>query len=338
VISNVSPMMPCSDALLIAAGALPALILVLAFGSPFRGVSKQVSSPALRVAWAMLRWGIVLPILGVLFIALFVVPPTAIETLYSCRAAHGSHVLGFAVGALVGFMFWGWRIFVRARRNRPNRALNPGRATSGFHPPAARRLAASLAHTRIGWFFRTNASRREKVFTLFGMGWCALSFYGMTSGFVAEAHVIVIAGYTAVPIALAFFIPLFRDRHPSNKIPSFGLLKRSFVYLILLALVYGIAWVGVALGVTSLGTVFFGEEFVGEFRVVSKSDGTSKPRGCDHSLRLEDVRSHRKREVCVSEEFWALVRQGELVQAQGKRSSFGSMLEKVWTVEGRSPS
>ena len=186
----------------------------------------------------------------------------------------------------------------------------------------------------MAWVFRGNSSRREKAFTLFLLGWCVLSIYGMTNSFVMEPHVDVAAAYIAVPLGLAFFTPLFLDRHPSNRIPSFGLVKRSFVYLVLLAFSYGMAWAGLALGMTSLGTVLLGEKFVGDFRVMSKSDGRWKRRECDHSLRLQDVRSDWKTKVCVEEEFWAIVKRGDILQAEGKRSSFGSMLEKVSRREG----
>jgi drug/metabolite transporter superfamily protein YnfA len=186
----------------------------------------------------------------------------------------------------------------------------------------------------MAWVFRTNASRKEKAFTLVILGWFVLSIYGMTNSFVTEPHLRVVAAYAAVPLALAFFIPVVLDRHPSDRIRSFGVLKRSFMYLVLISFAYGIAWAGLALGVTSLGTVFFGEQFVSEFKVVSKSDGRSRRSACDHSLRLEEVRSNWKTKLCVKEEFWATVRQGDLLQAQGKRSPLGSLLEKVWRREG----
>jgi len=193
---------------------------------------------------------------------------------------------------------------------------------------------STLAFPAMAWVFRTNASRKEKAFTLFILGWSVLSIYGMTNSFVPEAHVKAVAAYVAVPLALAFVIPVFLDRHPSNRIRSFGILKRSFIYLILISFAYGTAWAGLALGMTSLGTMLFGEKFVGEFRVLSKSDGRSRRSECDHSLRLEDVRSDWKTRVCVNEEFWTIVRRGDLLQAEGKRSSFGSLLEKVWRREG----
>ena len=193
---------------------------------------------------------------------------------------------------------------------------------------------STLAFTAMAWVFRTNASRKEKAFTLFVLGWCVLSIYGLTNSFVAEAHVRVVAAYVAFPLALAFFIPVFLDRHPSNRIRSFGLLKRSFWYLVLITFAYAIAWAGLALGMTSLGTAFFGEKFVSEFKVLSKSDGRSRRSECDHSLRLEELRSNWQTKVCVNEELWAIVRRGDLLQAEGKRSSFGGLLEKVWRREG----
>jgi hypothetical protein len=180
--------------------------------------------------------------------------------------------------------------------------------------------------TSVGWLFRANASPREKAFTLFALGWMVLSIYGMTNSFVSEPFVREMAAYGALPLSLLFFMPVFLDRHPSNKVLTYGRFKRWSLYLVLLAFTYGLSWVGLAMGTASLATRIFGTEFAGEFRVVSRSDGSRKRRECDYSFRLEDVRSQWKTKFCVEEEFWAAVKNGDVLLGQGIRSSLGTML------------
>jgi hypothetical protein len=188
-----------------------------------------------------------------------------------------------------------------------------------------------------GWLFRANASPREKAFTLCALGWMVVAIYGMATSFVAEAWVTKAAAYAALPLCLFIFIPVLLDRHPSNKMRTYGLFKKFSLYLVLLAFSYALSWIGLAMGSTSLVTRFFGVSFAGEYRVTWKSDGRWRRRECDYFFRLQDTASDWNTKACVSRQFWAMVHQGDVLVSRGKRSAFGTMLLEASLKQSRRP-
>jgi hypothetical protein len=187
-----------------------------------------------------------------------------------------------------------------------------------------------------GFLFRRGASRREKAFTLFALFWMALSLYGITSSFVANSWWNWQAAYLALPISLFFFIPIALDRHPANRVPTFGRLKRGVYYLGQFTVCYVFAWMGLGLGSASVATLIGGQEISGDYRVVWKSDGRWKRRECKHSLRIVRLDSEWNTKTCVDEAFWATTAVGDALRASGRASTFGIMileLEKNVVVE-----
>lgn len=177
--------------------------------------------------------------------------------------------------------------------------------------------------------FRSNASRLEKVFTLAFFGWVGLSVYGIHIGFIPEPWVKHAAASLALPLALIYYIPLLLDRHPTNRLPTFGVVKRSFYYLGLLGLLYGVAWAGVFVGAPALATQLYGKEQVEELKVIHKSDGSWKRRECDDSVTVQSQQSDWRTTVCVNKEFLQAVNTGEILRATVKRSPFGGMVVKL---------
>jgi len=184
----------------------------------------------------------------------------------------------------------------------------------------------------MGIFFRANASTRERAFTLFAFAWLGLGLFGvfgLHSGFWPEHLVVIWSVYLALPLSMMFFIPMLLDRHPSNKVRSWGFIKRYSYYLLLLAFCYGLAWTSLALGAPSVVTHFFGQEFAGEYRVIAKGDGRPRwrDRGCDsYSVDVRALDSDRLTSLC-SESAWTSVKVGDLLSAKGRHSQFGVMLE-----------
>lgn len=177
--------------------------------------------------------------------------------------------------------------------------------------------------------FRPNASRREKIYTLGVLSLMGLAIYGMTNRFVAEPGVKSTSGYLALPAAVALFIPFVLDRHPSNKMGTYGLFKRAFLYLFLFAMLYGFSWAGLALGGPSVITHLFGQDRFDEFTVIWKSDGSWKRRECDYSVKIQERSSFWHTKVCVEKEFWQNIARGDTLRGKRRYSSLGSMIEEI---------
>jgi hypothetical protein len=172
-------------------------------------------------------------------------------------------------------------------------------------------------------------ARREQIYTLLALAWMLLALYGMTSSFVAEPWLKSFSIYLAVPVALVLFVPIVRDRHPANKLRNFGIIKRSFFYLFFLVCFYGFSWSGLALGGPALITQIFGQQRIGKFTVIGKSDGVRKRRDCDYSIQIKQPAVEWHAKVCVAEDFWRSVSPGDTSVAKGKYSSLGGVIEAV---------
>ncbi|MDP3702499.1 MAG: hypothetical protein Q8R72_16490 [Hylemonella sp.] len=177
--------------------------------------------------------------------------------------------------------------------------------------------------------FRANASRREKIYTLGFLSLLGLAIYGMTSRFVPNPEVKSVSGYLAFPLAIALFLPLAFDRHPSNKMASLGFLKRWLLYIFILIFLYVFSWFSLAKGAPSLITHFFGQDQVDKFSVIWKSDGGWKRRECDYSIKVQESTSLWQTKVCLSKEFWQGVTLGDTLTGKRRRTSFGGMLEEL---------
>ncbi len=173
--------------------------------------------------------------------------------------------------------------------------------------------------------FRSNASRYEKIYTLTLVGLCGLVIFGISNHFVAEPVVESAAGYLAVPVAIALFIPFFRDRHPANKIPSLGIIRRALMYILMFGMMCGFVWVGLTLGGAAAFTQLFGQERVEELTVVRKSDGGWSARRCSYSVEVEGRTIPSPRKICVEKEFWQHIARGDKLMARQKYSLLGSM-------------
>lgn len=183
--------------------------------------------------------------------------------------------------------------------------------------------------------FRPNASRKEKAYTVGTLSWiaatCLGGIYHYFKGIYFGPEPEIIPFVLGLALLCAFFhwLPLYRDRHPSNNIPSRSLLVRTGVHAALF-----VASFSLALGTFRwlLGpslTTSFGTSMSGQFVVTEKSSGRADRRGCNHFVQLRDKDSRWNTKVCLSEQFWETTRVGEIFHGTGHRSIVGRTLEEV---------
>lgn len=136
----------------------------------------------------------------------------------------------------------------------------------------------------------------------------------MGQNFVVDSRIESFFGYAALPIAIAVFIPILRDRHPSNVIPTYGFFKRRGVHFLILFSVYFLIWLGMTTGAPALWTRLFGEKAIHEFRAISKTDGR-RPRRCTYAAHIERTSVIWSTSVCLSHEaFWENIKPGDLLR------------------------
>lgn len=182
----------------------------------------------------------------------------------------------------------------------------------------------------MSFVFRPNASPPEKVYTLTVYAWMGLAIYGMTTSFVSERWLDSLAAYLSILLALAFCIPLFRDRQVSEEVASFGIVKRCLFYFLWPVFAYGLAWVGLSYGTPALIIHFFGQERMGPVTVVSKSSGNWDRYGCDHYVRVREQISSWEAKMCVEQDLWRRVQRGGTLNARFKISPVGKKIEELW--------
>jgi len=181
------------------------------------------------------------------------------------------------------------------------------------------------------FFFREKASGREKLFTIFLVIWFALVAYGGYSGFVPEEDINRLCWYASIPVGLFIYIPLIFDRHPSNKIYSVGLIKRTAIYLFLLPTCFVMAWAGMALGGGAVATHYFGQHFSGTYVVTGKGDGRFrwKAGSCNGNfVYVKELGGVWRTLLCVDRKFWQEVHAGDEVFATGYYSRLGILLDE----------
>jgi hypothetical protein len=183
--------------------------------------------------------------------------------------------------------------------------------------------------------FRPNASRREKAYTVGTLSWIAATCLGGVYHYFKGIHFglepDIVPFIVGLALLCGFFhwLPLYRDRHPSNKILSHSLLVRAGIHGALF-----LASFSLTLGTFTwlLGPAFttsFGTSMSGEFVVTEKSSGLPDRRSCNHFVRLRDKDSRWTTKVCLDKQFWETTRVGESFHGTGHRSFVGRTLEEV---------
>jgi hypothetical protein len=181
----------------------------------------------------------------------------------------------------------------------------------------------------MSFFFRPNATQRERVFTTMVFAWVALAVYGVISSFGPAEWVSNAATWLALPIAIALWIPLARDRHPSNKLWQSSLLVRAGGLVVAAGALYLFSFMALSNGAPSLITAVWGHSGRERVPVAGKSSGSSQRLECQHSIRLRVTQSKWLCKVCVDQEAWNAIEIGETVEVLVTRSSLGARVDQL---------
>lgn len=175
-----------------------------------------------------------------------------------------------------------------------------------------------------GLLFRKNASNTEKAFTLFAIGICLLAIYGLAYGFSPERQVKIVAVYGALFYGVLFSIVVLRDRHPNNRVKTFGPTKRFLFFTLLFLFSFGFSWAAIGLGLASVGNAMIGELAISRARVIAIPD-PNYGKGCKFSIFIRYVvASEGSHKICVPETYWASLRTGQEVSVVQRRSALGT--------------
>ena len=172
--------------------------------------------------------------------------------------------------------------------------------------------------------FRANASRKEKIYTVLLLVCMVLAISIFYFSFVPSALVEWLWFPTSILITFFSFRPLYKDRHPSNKIPNRP--NKSMYYAAIAVFMWGM-W--------SLLTIYFIPNAVtkligNDHTFVSKIESKKKERrSCHHQVLLESVGYGIRSGICVQSEVWGQLKPGDQVFLEGKKSFLGVSISSV---------
>jgi hypothetical protein len=182
-------------------------------------------------------------------------------------------------------------------------------------------------------FFRPDASRNEKIYTIGTVIWMALLligyFYGTQIQFIPDPGMVRLVLGAGLPLAVLHWLPLYKDRHPLNPIPTFSPLRRFAAYSGLFIASFSIA-AGTFLYIAGpFGTGLFGSPMSAELVVTGRSDGGERYRSCTYFVFLKDPAAGWRGKVCLSEPFWRTVRVGQVLIGTGSRTALGRTVDDL---------
>jgi hypothetical protein len=181
--------------------------------------------------------------------------------------------------------------------------------------------------------FRENASRGEKIYTICFVLFTVTVIYGFYGGFRPSESLYSLSPYLAIPGSLVLLVPLLLDRHPANRLHTYGWFRKALLYPLVAGMCYLFAVVGIAVGLPAAFTQFFGDRFAGEYKVIAKGDGQARFRKdyCRYAIYLRGPSSGMwgDTKVCPGEEFWRNTKVGDVIHATGHRSGLGILLEEI---------
>jgi hypothetical protein len=131
--------------------------------------------------------------------------------------------------------------------------------------------------------FRENASKNEKIFTIFSLLWMVLAIYGMWINFDSNIGLNTAVIISSILWGIAMVYPLSIDNHPSNKLAHASALKKVSTILLLTLAASGFSWCILALSIPAIYTENFGKptseivQVKRKYSVTSRSIGQPKP-------------------------------------------------------------
>ena len=175
-------------------------------------------------------------------------------------------------------------------------------------------------------FFRPEARRNEKIFTIFLLASMIAFLYGFLTNISPADPVKNNIKYISPILALIYFVPLLLDHHPANKISSFPVFKKIIYYSIALFFAYILAFVIVAYSLPSIFTTLVGQPYKFSAIIEKKNKST---KGCRHEVKLEGVGYGIHNHVCVNSSLWERANAGDEVQVYSLRSALGIKVTAV---------
>jgi hypothetical protein len=172
--------------------------------------------------------------------------------------------------------------------------------------------------------FRKNASRNEKIYTLFLLTLLGLACYGFFTDFYPK-HAYI----WTWPIWIVIFflsalltLPFFFDSNPTRKTSRFGPLKKAQYYFsaFIVSSVIMFGFIGVLL--PSLYTSAFGQPFIKTTEVIEKSE---HGRNCGHRIKTNFMDTR----ICVADRLFYTIEAGDNVIIEGLESGFGHKIFKI---------
>ena len=174
--------------------------------------------------------------------------------------------------------------------------------------------------------FRTEASRNEKIFTLFFYASIAAFFYGVYTSISPSDLVKENINIITPILASIYFIPLLLDQHPNNKIPKSPIPKRFLYYSLLFIFAYAVAFFLVAYSIPSIFTHLNGQPYSFSTIIENKDRST---KGCKYELKLKNFGYGMHDRVCVKSSFWEQANPGDEVQVHALKSALGIKVTAV---------
>jgi hypothetical protein len=164
--------------------------------------------------------------------------------------------------------------------------------------------------------FRENASKNEKIFTIFSLLWMVLAIYGMWINFDSNIGLNTAVIISSILWGIAMVYPLSIDNHPSNKLAHASALKKVSTILLLTLAASGFSWCILALSIPAIYTENFGKPTSEIVQVKRKYSAHRK--GCDP--RIETTNNNK---YCVPLEFFNNIEENDTIVINGKVSALG---------------
>ncbi len=174
--------------------------------------------------------------------------------------------------------------------------------------------------------FRHNASRPEKLFTLFFICVGILDLYGFTLKFDPSGTTWMYASLFSIPLCLIILVPLLTDERIKDHHFALEPFSQFLFVLQMLILSFGMTLVLLAVSIPGIYTDLFGTEKSAQFLIVEKSDGSHFRDGkfrCRYSIKVKEVESEFKAGGCTTYEQWRPAGQGDTVNAKYRYTDFG---------------
>jgi hypothetical protein len=174
------------------------------------------------------------------------------------------------------------------------------------------------------FFFRSNASSREKAFTVVAFGTCLLSIYGFATEFSPSTPVKQAAWCLAALFAALFTIAILRDRHPSNRVHTFGPVKKLCYATLLFGTAWGLSFGAIGLGAASVANSALGSVSTSRAKITTIAS-PNYGKGCKFSFSIRYASSNEVgSRICTSEDYWLTLRVGQDISIVQKRSTLGT--------------